>query len=47
MSELEELAGWVELEGCFNFRDLGGYLDGVRGDGCAPGWSFAVTVSST
>jgi len=25
MSELEELAGWVELEGCFNFRDLGGY----------------------
>lgn len=32
MSELEELAGWVELEGCFNFRDLGGYLarDGRR-----------------
>jgi protein-tyrosine phosphatase len=32
MSELEELAGWVELEGCFNFRDLGGYesSDGRR-----------------
>jgi protein tyrosine/serine phosphatase len=32
MSELEELAGWVELEGCFNFRDLGGYsaADGRR-----------------
>ncbi len=32
MSEKEVLASWVELEGCFNFRDLGGYLaaDGRR-----------------
>ena len=25
MSDAIELASWVELEGCFNFRDLGGY----------------------
>jgi len=25
MSEQEELASWIKLEGCFNFRDLGGY----------------------
>lgn len=25
MSAGEELAGWIELDGCFNFRDLGGY----------------------
>lgn len=25
MSGAVELANWVELEGCFNFRDLGGY----------------------
>jgi protein tyrosine/serine phosphatase len=32
MSDPQELAGWVELEGCFNFRDLGGYrsADGRR-----------------
>ncbi|NNL66852.1 MAG: tyrosine-protein phosphatase [Myxococcales bacterium] len=29
---MPELASWVELEGCFNFRDLGGYAtrDGRR-----------------
>jgi protein-tyrosine phosphatase len=25
VSEGEQLAGWIELDGCFNFRDLGGY----------------------
>ncbi len=32
MSVTIELASWVELEGCFNFRDLGGYetADGRR-----------------
>ena len=25
MTEKEVLASWVELEGCYNFRDLGGY----------------------
>ena len=25
MSEHEHLAAWIELEGCFNFRDLGSY----------------------
>ncbi len=25
MSEKEVLASWVELDGCYNFRDLGGY----------------------
>ena len=32
MSEQDGLASWVELEGCFNFRDLGGYRaeDGRR-----------------
>jgi len=27
MPETETLAGWVELEGCFNFRDLGSYTN--------------------
>ncbi|MAI77780.1 MAG: protein tyrosine phosphatase [Deltaproteobacteria bacterium] len=26
MSNQTQLASWVELEGCFNFRDLGGYM---------------------
>jgi protein tyrosine/serine phosphatase len=32
VARAEKLAGWVELEGCFNFRDLGGYRsrDGGR-----------------
>jgi len=32
MSEGNELAGWIELEGCYNFRDLGSYqtTDGRR-----------------
>ena len=32
MTEKEVLASWVKLEGCYNFRDLGGYLtaDGRR-----------------
>ncbi len=32
MAEHEHLAAWVELEGCFNFRDLGSYAttDGRR-----------------
>ena len=32
MSENDGLASWVKLEGCFNFRDLGGYRaeDGRR-----------------
>jgi protein tyrosine/serine phosphatase len=32
MSEHDELAAWVDLEGCFNFRDLGSYrtADGRR-----------------
>lgn len=25
MGELEVLATWIDLDGCFNFRDLGGY----------------------
>lgn len=25
MSDHEELAAWIDLEGCFNFRDLGSY----------------------
>ena len=31
-NEMDELAHWVELQGCFNFRDLGDYrtLDGRR-----------------
>ena len=28
MSLDEGLASWVELEGCYNFRDLGGYRTG-------------------
>ncbi len=28
MSQDEGLASWVELEGCYNFRDLGGYRTG-------------------
>lgn len=32
MSDPAVLASWIDLEGCFNFRDLGGYLaaDGRR-----------------
>ena len=32
MSESSELASWIELEGCYNFRDLGSYqtADGRR-----------------
>ena len=32
MSGDDELAGWIDLEGCYNFRDLGGYRtrDGRR-----------------
>ncbi len=26
MNDGEVLASWIDLEGCFNFRDLGGYL---------------------
>ncbi|MFQ5699007.1 MAG: tyrosine-protein phosphatase [Myxococcota bacterium] len=36
---LEAPARWIDLEGCFNFRDLGGYRT-AQGESLAPGQVF-------